>query len=133
MGSMEYRRLPAASVSAIWSFLFGSHPASHHWRLNLLMLMQERPERKCHLCGALYKGPAILLPGKHRNGSGAGCRVSIVSAVQFIASFCFATQIIRSVRSCRPSRKVYFYFYLKHAIMQAIAVNLRENIFLIFG
>ena len=73
------------------------------------------------------------LPGKLRNGSGAGCRVSIVSAVQFIASFCFATQIIRSVRSCRPSRKVYFYFYLKHAIMQAIAINLRENIFLIFG
>ena len=40
-------------------------------------LMQERPERKCHLCGALYKGSAVLLLGKHRDG----CRVSIVTAV----------------------------------------------------
>ena len=81
----------------------------------------------------LVKGPAILLPGKHRNGSGAGCRVSIVSAVQLMASFCFATQIIRSVRSCRPSRKVYFYFYLKHAIMQAIAIDLVKTFFLFLG
>ena len=54
-------------------------------------------------------------------------------AVQFIASFCFATQIIRSVRSCRPSRKVYFYFYLKHAIMQAMAIDLVKTFFLFLG
>ena len=78
------------------------------------------------------------MPRKH----GFGCLVDGIilfispgtfPAVQLIASFCFATQIIRSVRSCRPSRKVYFYFFNKHAIMQAIAINLRENIFLIFG
>ena len=69
------------------------------------------------------------LSGNHRDG----CRVSIVSAVQLMASFCFATQIIRSVRSCRPSRKVYFYFYLKHAIMQAIAIDLVKTFFLFLG